>query len=126
MKKFDFAPGSQSAARPTEGTVTGRVPPRVKIRREAILEAGHVLLLADDPMQTLVEPLYARWQEMPLLHDFDLMLGGGHIRSWQVGPEFYGDILAAFEKLQAKGKGLDFAVGDGNHSIVIARCLATA
>lgn len=123
LEKYDFAPGSKSAVRPTEDTVTERVPPRVKIRREAILEAGHVLLLADDPQKWLVEPLYAHRDEMPLLYDFDLMLGGGHIRGWQVGEIWFGMILEAFEKLQAKGNGLDFAVGDGNHSLATARTI---
>jgi len=123
LEKYDFAPGAKSAVRPTEDTVTERVPPRVKIRREAIIETGHVLLLADDPQKWLVEPLYARRDEMPLLYDFDLMLSGGHIRGWQVGEKWFGMILEAFEKLQEKGNGLDFAVGDGNHSLATARTI---
>ena len=121
LEKYDFSADSVSAVRPTEGTVTERVPPRVKVRKEAMLEVGHVLLLADDPLYTLVEPLYAKRESMPLLYDFDLMLGGGHIRGWHVREEFFPAILQAFEHLQAKGGGLDFAVGDGNHSLATAR-----
>lgn len=123
LEKYDFELGAKSAVRPTEDTVTERVPPRVKIRREAIVETGHVLLLADDPQKWLVEPLYALRDEMPLLYDFDLMLSGGHIRGWRVGEKWFGMILDAFEKLQEKGNGLDFAVGDGNHSLATARTI---
>ncbi|MDO4740443.1 MAG: DUF1015 domain-containing protein [Eubacteriales bacterium] len=121
LEQYDFSPASRSAVRPTEDTVTERVPPRVKVRREAVLETGHVLLLADDPMQTLVEPLYAARESMPLLYDFPLMLGGGRIRGWHVRQEWYPAILSAFEGLRSRGGGLDFAVGDGNHSLATAR-----
>lgn len=120
LEKYDFSLESKSAVRPTEGTVAERVPPRVQIRSGASLEAGHVLLLADDRQCTLIEPVYAARDQMPLLYDFRLMLGGGHIRGWQVGKEWYGGILNALEKLHAAGDGLDFAVGDGNHSLAAA------
>jgi len=121
LEQYDFAPGSRSAVRPTEGTVAERVPPRVQVRSKAPIEAGHVLLMADDPACALVEPLYARREEMPLLYDFELMLGGGHIRGWHVGPEFYPLVLSALERLRQNGGGLDLAVGDGNHSLAAAR-----
>ena len=121
LEKYDFSPRSQSAVRPTEGTVLERIPPRVKVRRGAALEAGHVLLLADDIEDRLLGPLYAARAQMPLLYDFDLMLGGGHICGWHVGEAFYETILSAFSALQSGGNGLEFAVGDGNHSLATAR-----
>lgn len=121
LEKYDFSAHSESAVRPTEGTVMERIPPRVQVRREALLEAGHVLLLADDPQDLLLGPLYAQRGQMPLLYDYDLMLGGGHIRGWHVQEKWYAGILDAMEKLQRAGGGLDFAVGDGNHSLATAR-----
>ena len=58
LEQYDFAAGSQSLIRATEGTVIERVPPRVKIRRGAALELPHVLMLADDVNCRLIEPLY--------------------------------------------------------------------
>ena len=59
LEQYDFAAGSQSLIRATEGTVIERVPPRVKTRRGAALELPHVLMLADDVNCQLIEPLYA-------------------------------------------------------------------
>ncbi|MBQ3934792.1 MAG: DUF1015 domain-containing protein [Clostridia bacterium] len=110
--------------RATEKTVPERVPPRVKIRSEAVLELPHILLLADDPGRTLLEPLRERLlsrREKPE-YDFELMENGGHLRGWRVWTEedmrFLSSSLAMLEK---KSDGFLFAVGDGNHSLAAAK-----
>jgi len=57
LEKYDYSAGSQTLIRATEGTVIERLPPRVKIRENAILELPHVMLLIDDPDKTVIEPL---------------------------------------------------------------------
>lgn len=121
LEAYDFSPGARSLIRPTEGTILDRIPPRVRIRKDAPLELPHVMLLADDPQHTLIEPLYQARDAMPMLYDVDLMLGGGHLRGWAVqNPQ---EVFAALETLPSL-QGEDpilFAVGDGNHSLATAR-----
>ena len=119
LEQYDFSRGARSLIRPTEGTILERIPPRVRIRQRASLELPHILLLADDPAHTLIEPLYAARDRLEKLYDFDLMLGGGHIRGWRVGKE--AGLEAALSALMEKADGLLFAVGDGNHSLATAR-----
>ena len=120
LEQYDPSAQSRSAIRPTEGTVAERVPPRVRIREGASLETSHVLLLADDPEDLLIGPLYRDRADLPLLYDFELMLGGGRIRGWLVDGGRIGAVQAAMERLRERGEGLDLAVGDGNHSLAAA------
>ena len=119
LEQYDFSAGSQSLIRATEGTVLERIPPRVKIRRNAALETPHILVLVDDPKRTLMGPLYEMRDQLEKLYDFDLMLGGGHIRGWLV--DRFDTMLPALEGLMQASGGLLFAVGDGNHSLATAR-----
>ncbi len=48
LEAYDYNPGSKPAIRPSEKTVVERIPPRLKVRRGAILETPHVMMLADD------------------------------------------------------------------------------
>ena len=84
LEAYDFSAGSSSLIRATEGTVPERVPPRARIRRDASLELPHVMMLIDDPMKRVIEPLWERRSDLRCLYDFDLMLGGGHLRGWAV------------------------------------------
>jgi len=134
LEKYDYSEGSTSMIRPTEGTIVARLPPRVKVRLGACIESPHVLVLLDDPECTVVEPLFERTDSLETLYDFDLMMGGGHIRGWAVSAEE--DLEAIDRALSAiasdeiqrarygdayTGDPLLFAVGDGNHSLATAR-----
>ena len=122
LEQYDYAADSASAVRPTEGTIAARIPPRLAVRREAPLELSHILLLADDPGKTLIEPLAAQASALPLLYDTDLMEGGGHITGWAVEePALVNAFLTAAQALAETSGGLQFAVGDGNHSLATAR-----
>lgn len=52
LEQYDFTPGSGALIRATEGTVLSRIPPRVKVRKDAPIELPHVMLLIDDPNKT--------------------------------------------------------------------------
>lgn len=125
LESYDFDAGSRSMIRATEGTILSRIPPRLFIRQGAALECPHVLLLLDDMQKTVVEPLCARREELPLLYDFPLMAGGGRLRGWAVTePELLRGVYDALAVLKAKlpkDNPLLMAVGDGNHSLATAR-----
>ena len=82
LERYDYTPGSGSLIRATEGTVLERIPPRVRVRKDAPIELPHVMLLIDDPQKTCIEPIAAQTGEMEKLYDFDLMLRGGHLKGW--------------------------------------------
>ena len=82
LERYDYSPESKALIRPTERTIPERIPPRMKVRLAAPLEAPHVLLLVDDPEKTLLEPLFEIRNTLRSLYDFDLMLGGGRVCGW--------------------------------------------
>ena len=132
LDKYDYTPGSGSLIRATEGTVLERIPPRVRVRKDAPIELPHVMLLIDDPQKACVEPVAAAKETMEPLYDFELMMKGGHLRAWKLS-DAQTDALAdalefmtGDEAMQSKyGLGgvppLLFAVGDGNHSLATAK-----
>lgn len=130
LEEYDYMPGSQSKIRATEGTVLERIPPRVKIRKNAKLEIPHIMLLIDDAEKTVIEPLAGA--ELPVAYDFTLMENSGSIRGYFVSADEEARIdkaLAALadeaafnKKYNVSDKGvLQFAVGDGNHSLATAK-----
>lgn len=133
LENYDYEPGSGSAVRATEGTVMSRIPPRVAVRKNAPVELPHVMLLCDDPEKTVIEPLSQRKDKMAILYDFDLMEGGGHVAGWLVDEEGVAQVAqalkalntaSAFQKrygLEREEPVLQFAVGDGNHSLATAK-----
>ena len=105
LEAYDYNPGSKPAIRPSEKTVVERIPPRLKVRRGAILETPHVMMLADDEKKTLIEPIGDHKDSLPLLYDGELMLGGGHLRGWAVeDPALIDRINAALADLADEKK----------------------
>ncbi len=134
LEKYNYNEGSQSLIRATERTDVNRLPPRIKIRQNASLELPHIMVLIDDPDKTVIEPLFETKDKLTSLYDFELMLGGGHIKGYKIeDKEITDNILSAIEKLadpecfkKRYGVGdekgvLLFAVGDGNHSLASAK-----
>lgn len=123
LEEYDYNAGSVSAIRATEKTVIERIPPRVNIRRGASLELPHVLLLCDDEERMMIEPLGVSRRGLPLVYDFELMQGGGHISGWLVTGLPLRALKSRIEDYEKKAaaKGLIYAVGDGNHSLAAAK-----
>ncbi len=132
LEDYDFTPGSGALIRATEGTVLSRIPPRVKVRRDAPVELPHVMLLIDDPARTVIEPLAEQTNAMERVYDFNLQQGGGHLTGWKLTDAQMAaaaDALAALaapEEMARKygmkdAAPLLFAVGDGNHSLATAK-----
>ncbi len=118
LEAYDWHPGAKVPVRASERTVPERLPPRIRVRQGAALDLPHVMMLLDDAAETVVEPLTAKKAALPLLYDFDLCEGGGHIRGWQVSGEAAEGVLAAMENLSGEMK---LVVGDGNHSLAAAK-----
>jgi hypothetical protein len=126
MERYDYKPGAESLIRPTEGTILERIPPRVKIRREAALELPHIMVLIDDPQNSVIDGLFRAAASEPPLYEGDLMLGSGHIRGYFLAAEKAAPVLAeSLSSLRERGgKGnFLFAVGDGNHSLATAKAV---
>ena len=114
LECYDWAPGSATPVRATEGTVESRLPARVEVRRGATLEMPHIMVFIDDPENAVI-PSAAGGE---VLYDFELMLGGGHIRGSRVTGEAAERLTAA---LEAPEGAVRFAMGDGNHSLAAAK-----
>lgn len=126
LEKYDFKEGSNNLIRATEGTVLERIPPRMQIRKDAILEIPHVQLLVDDPAESVIEPLsrQAAAGDFEVLYDIDLPEGGGHVKGFRIpkDSDSMKNVLSALSNLDSLSEhGLLFAVGDGNHSLATAK-----
>ena len=124
LEQYSFEKGSLPLVRPTEQTITDRLPPRLKIRRGAPVELTHIMILIDDPDRTVLEPLQAAKASLRKVYDFDLMMNGGHLAGWAVdSPEQLAQVDQSLNALMdTKGEHpLLLAVGDGNHSLATAK-----
>lgn len=132
LEDYDYSPETTAPIRATEGTVEERLPPRVAVRRNAILEMPHVMLLMDDPEDIVLGPLYADRFVFPRAYDFRLMCDSGHLTGWQLAENDLIRVKASIaaiadtEARQARyGEEGDqapvFVVGDGNHSLAAAK-----
>jgi hypothetical protein len=123
LEGYDYLPGAKPPVRATEGTILERIPPRLAVRRGAALELSHVLMLMDDPLRSVLEPLYARCAAFNKLYDFSLMMNGGRLTGYAINsPDDIQAILTSLAALQERQPGdLLYAVGDGNHSLATAK-----
>lgn len=132
LEQYDYNKGSTSQVRATEATVPSRIPPRVRIRRDAALELPHIMILIDDVKRTVIEPLEQKRSTLTKLYDFDLMQNGGHLEGWLVDGEDAREVFAALDRLADRDAFNDryglsgeevllYAMGDGNHSLATAK-----
>jgi hypothetical protein len=87
LEEYDFNIGSQSLIRATEGTVLDRIPPRVAIRENAVIETPHIMLLIDDDDNTVIEPLCMKKDNFKLAYQTDLMKNGGSVKGYVIDEE---------------------------------------
>lgn len=116
LEAYDYAVGSVSPIRATEQTVLSRVPPRVRIRKDASLELPHIMLLIHDRQRAIFGSVNSAASRK--IYDFDLMMGGGHISGYLLEGTDADRICASFASLDGSIK---IAVGDGNHSLAAAK-----
>lgn len=128
LDEYEYSKKSDAIIRSTEGTIEERIPPRLKIRKDAEVEFPHVMVLFDDEKREILENLYARRNEFKKVYDFDLNMGGGHVEGYFISD--FESVIKSFENIldpnrliQKYGKEdkFMFAVGDGNHSLATAK-----
>ncbi len=125
LEAYDWAEGTHTPIRATEHTVEDRLPPRVKVRENALLEMPHIMVFMDDPD----DEVFSSVKKGEKLYDFELMQRGGSISGWRVADN--NALENALEKLfepaelsKKYGTAADpivFAMGDGNHSLAAAK-----
>jgi len=136
LEQYSYEKGAQTPVRATEGTVLSRIPPRMRVRRDAPIELPHIMVLIDDPENTVIGP-YADLRQrrkfnLEELYEFEMMENGGRISGWALKEEQQTSVNEALKKLadparfeafyHAVGRApLIFAIGDGNHSLATAK-----
>lgn len=131
LEQYDFRPGSNTPIRATESTIVERIPARMRIRNGAPLEFPHILVLVDDPDETLIEPLIGARESFRRLYNTSLMFGGGDVSGYLVADERAVDRVTGsletladptrFSQRYGTKDVILFPVGDGNHSLAAAR-----
>ena len=121
LEAYDYDPQTDCPIRATEGTIESRIPPRVRIRQDALLELSHVMVLIDDPQKQLIEVLADQREKFPVLYDFDLMMNGGHVTGYAIQGKEAEEVESRLMTMQKDADGLFLAVGDGNHSLATAK-----
>lgn len=132
LEAYSYETGSTSMIRATEKTVIERIPPRVKVRKNALLELPHIMILIDDDTKDIIESLKNKVTEQDKVYDFNLMQNGGHIKGYVLPDKDANEVITKLEKLANKEyfnqryglkdkEVLLFAMGDGNHSLATAK-----
>ncbi len=121
LADYDYSVSSNSAVRATEKTVIERIPPRVAIRKDALLEMPHIMLLFDDIQNVVIKTVEESADSFPILYDFDLSFGGGHIKGRLIDEKTKTKIKSLLSQIADKNAGFLFGVGDGNHSLATAK-----
>lgn len=115
LEEYEYTPRNNARIKATEKTVEERLPARVQLREKALLEASHIMLLAEN-VRPLLEALLKEGEEV---YDFELNMNGGHLTGRLIDDE---SKLAAIEAAALKAhQSLAFVVGDGNHSLAAAK-----
>lgn len=132
LEEYSYEKGSQTLIRATEKTVIERIPPRVKVRENALLELPHIMILIDDERKNIIESLKNKVTDTDIVYDFNLMQKGGHIKGYKLNDSTINEVIDKIgllaekdyfeKKYDVKDKGiLLFAMGDGNHSLATAK-----
>lgn len=123
LEAYDYNKGSVSPVRATEATVLERIPPRMRVREKAELELPHIMILIDDPQDTAIGSCTAAKSAMQKLYSTELMSGGGSVDGYLMGEAEQAAFQSALSALleREENRELQFAMGDGNHSLATAK-----
>lgn len=131
LELYDPSRGAKTLIRAAEATGREHLSADLALRREAVLELPHTMLLIDDPGRTVIEPLAARAGELKQLYDFPLAFGGGRVTGRLVDSTGLGRVTTALQRLASPEReracyGEDaapilFAVGEGDLALAAAK-----
>lgn len=120
LEDYEYVKGGKSLIRSSEATVVERIPPRVKVRRGALLELPHVMVFYNDETDGLISYLQSKKAGFDKLYDFDLMQGSGNIKGFGLDRDTVLYVQNYLTENCVKD-GLGLTVGDGNHSLASAK-----
>ena len=123
LEMYDADPDKKPLIRATEETVNKRMTVRIALREDAVLECPHVMLMINDPADSVLGPVCSQRESFAKIYETPLMQDGGHVEGWFVeDPDVLNSVVDALYALKKKAKdGMLFAVGDGNHSLGAAK-----
>ena len=132
LEDYDYNKGSKTKIRATEGTVVSRIPPRLKVRNNALVELPHIMMLIDDEKNEIIEENAKIKDTFKKVYDFELMQSSGHLCGYVMTDEACSRLekkLEALSDIESFNKKygvnekspLVFAMGDGNHSLATAK-----
>ena len=134
LEQYSYEKGSGTPIRATEGTVLSRIPPRMKVRKNAPIELPHIMVLIDDPKKEIIEPFLQKEskKQMQMIYSTTLMEQGGRVSGYLLSKEQADKVQKQLAGLadparfaqfyHAEGKPvLTYAMGDGNHSLATAK-----
>ncbi len=125
LEQYHTDAAKKPLIRATEKTVTDRLPVRINLREDAVLECPHVMLLLNDIKDTVTGPVYQIKERFSKIYSTPLMQNGGHVQGWFIDdPAVLESVKNALAALKANCKdNMLFAVGDGNHSLAAAKAV---
>ena len=137
LEEYDYKIGSTSLIRATEKTIESRIPARLAVRRKVSLELPHIIVLIDDPTDSVLSSMWQRHMtdDAPAQYETELMENSGHLRGVYVNDPSSLSLLCDQIRILANPKTfaqkynlnegekdvLLFAMGDGNHSLATAK-----
>ncbi len=132
LEDYDYNKGSKTKIRATEGTVVSRIPPRLKVRNNALVELPHIMMLIDDEKKEIIEANSKIKDSFKKVYDFELMKDSGHLCGYVMSDEACKKLDEKLEELSKlelfnqkygvnEKSPLIFAMGDGNHSLATAK-----
>lgn len=121
LEAYNYEQGSKSPVRATEATVLERIPPRMRVRATAKLELPHIMILIDDPQDTAIGTCTADKAQMQTLYSTELMNGGGSITGYLMNDAQQASFLEKLHEVEQNSGELQYAMGDGNHSLATAK-----
>ena len=98
----------------------------MKVRRNAVMDLPHVILLCDDASDMILSSIEKKKEQLELLYDFETMLNGGRIRGWLISGEHAAVLEQTIQRYELEKRESDqnpllYCVGDGNHSLATAK-----
>jgi len=125
LEQYDIDASKKPLIRATERTVTERLPIRVSLREDAVLECPHVMLLINDIKDSVIAPVYQVREKFSKIYSTPLMQNGGHVQGWFIDePTVLDRFKGALARLKEQSRdNMLFAVGDGNHSLAAAKAV---
>lgn len=127
LEAYEWKPFSTALIRATEATIESRLPARIEIRKDALIEVPHIMVLVNDQDNILIDGVGKRVTGNTPLYEGKLMLDSGSVKGWSVNSkediEYFRASLQKIAKKNTQKDGSIFllAVGDGNHSLATAK-----